>query len=67
VISDFQSTSSERDIVQFGHSIFADFSSVQSHAAQVSDNVVIPVDANNTIELQNTRLDHLTADDFRFV
>ncbi|MGB5904049.1 MAG: carbohydrate-binding domain-containing protein [Xanthobacteraceae bacterium] len=67
VISDFQNTNGERDIVQFDHSTFSDFSSVQSHMAQVSDNVVIAGDANNTIELQNTRLDHLTADDFRFV
>jgi Ca2+-binding RTX toxin-like protein len=67
VISDFQNTSVEQDIVQLDHTVFADFSSLQLHMAQDDTAVVITADVNNTIELQNTRLDHLTADDFRFV
>lgn len=67
VISDFQTTSDEHDIVQLDHSAFADFTSLQSHMTQENDSVIIWVDANNTIELQNIRLDQLTADDFRFV
>jgi hypothetical protein len=67
VISDFQSTSVDRDVVQLDHTVFADFNSLQLHMAQDGTGVVITADANNTIELQNTRLDHLTADDFRFV
>jgi serralysin len=67
VIADFQNTNGEQDIIQFDHTVFADFSAVQSHMAQVVGNVVITVDANDTITIQDTSVGHLSADDFRFV
>jgi serralysin len=67
VIADFQNTNGEQDIIQFDHTVFADFSAVQSHMAQVGGNVVITVDANDTITIQDSSVGHLSADDFRFV
>ncbi|EKS29196.1 glycoside hydrolase family 113 [Afipia felis] len=67
VISDFHNTNGERDIIQFDHTVFSDFNSLQSHMIQEGTDVIITADANNTIDLQNTRLDHLSVDDFRFV
>ncbi|MCK9915641.1 hypothetical protein MXD81_41435 [Microbacteriaceae bacterium K1510] len=67
VITDFQNTDDTHDIIQFDHTLFADFSAVQAHATQEGTSVVITLDANNSVELQNTTLQNLTADDFRFV
>jgi Ca2+-binding RTX toxin-like protein len=67
VVSDFQNTGDQQDLVQFDHGVFADFSSLQSHMVQQGTSVVITADANSTIEVQDTRLDHLTADYFLFV
>ena len=67
VITDFQNAGDAHDILQFDHALFADFSAVQSHATQEGTSVVITFDANNSIELQNTTAQNLTADDFRFV
>jgi serralysin len=67
VITDFQNTNGVHDVIQFDHTVFADFGAVQSHMAQVGSSVVITLDANDTIEIQHASLAHLTADDFRFV
>ena len=67
VISGFQDTSSAQDVLRFDHNVFADFQAVASHMAQVGDSVVITYDAHNTIEIQNTTLAHLKADDFHFL
>jgi Ca2+-binding RTX toxin-like protein len=66
-IADFQNTDSTQDIIQFDHTVFADFNAVQSHMTQNGTSVVITLDANNTIELQNTSLSQLHASDFVFV
>ena len=67
VITDFQNTGDTHDTIQFDHTLFADFGAVQAHAAQEGTSVVITFDADNSIELQNTTVQNLTADDFRFV
>jgi serralysin len=67
VIADFQNTDGTQDTIQFDHTVFADFNAVQSHMSEDGGNVVITVDANNTITIQNTSIGHLHADDFRFV
>ncbi len=67
VIADFHNTAGEQDIVQIDRAIFADFGALQSHMSQVRSSVVITLDSNDTIELQNVNLQHLTVDDFRFV
>jgi Ca2+-binding RTX toxin-like protein len=66
-ITDFQNTNGAQDIIQFDHTVFADFSAVQSHMVQNGTSVVITLDANNTIELQHTSLSQLHAGDFLFV
>jgi len=67
VIAEFQSATSAQDVVQFDKTVFADFNAVQSHMAQDGSSVVITLDADNSIEIQNTVLANLAADDFRFV
>jgi Ca2+-binding RTX toxin-like protein len=66
-VADFQNTDVTQDIIQFDHTVFADFSAVQSHMAQNGTSVVITLDANNTIDLLNTSLSQLHASDFLFV
>ena len=67
VVADFQNSNGTQDIVQFDHTVFADFSAVQAHMAQNGTGMVITLDANNTIELQNTDLSQLHASDFLIV
>jgi hypothetical protein len=67
VVADFHNTDGEQDMIQFDRAVFADFDALRSHMSQDGSSVVITVDANTTIELQNTNLQHLTANDFLFV
>ena len=67
VIAQFDDSVGTKDVLQFSHSVFADFSDVQSHMAQVGTSVVITLDAHNSIEIQKTTLAHLGADHFWFV
>ncbi|MEA2896061.1 MAG: hypothetical protein QOJ84_1676, partial [Bradyrhizobium sp.] len=56
------------DVIQFDHSLFANFASVQSHAANDGHgNTVITLDANDTITLQGVTVTQLHASDFLFV
>ena len=66
-VADFQNTDGVQDILQFDKTVFADFSALQSHMAEVGTSVVITVDANNTIEIQNVTLSELHAGNFLFV
>jgi len=63
VVTDFQGN----DVIQLDASAFANFAAVQSHAQQVGLDVVITLDAANTITLQNTALASLNSGDFLFV
>jgi Ca2+-binding RTX toxin-like protein len=65
-ITDFQNSNGAKDVIQFDHALFADFSAVQSHMAQNGSSVVITLDAHNTVEIQNTSLGQLHASDFLF-
>ncbi|WP_424578264.1 hypothetical protein [Bradyrhizobium sp. USDA 326] len=40
---------------------------MMSHTAQVGNNVVLTLDADNTVTLANLQMASLSADDFRFV
>ncbi|MBA2397277.1 MAG: calcium-binding protein [Bradyrhizobium sp.] len=66
-IADFQNTGGTQDVIQFDHTVFADYSAVQAHMAQSGSSVVITDEANNTVELQNTSLSQLHASDFLIV
>jgi Ca2+-binding RTX toxin-like protein len=67
VIAAFDTAASSHDIIQFDHTIFADFNAVQAHMTQSGHDVIIMLDANDTIDIRNATASHLTADDFRFV
>jgi Ca2+-binding RTX toxin-like protein len=66
-IADFQNSGGAQDIIRFAHTLFADYSAVQAHMVQSGSSVVITLDANNTVELQNTSLSQLHASDFLIV
>jgi Ca2+-binding RTX toxin-like protein len=63
-IKDFQVSS---NVMQLDRSVFGDFSGVMSHASQVGSDVVISVDAHNSLSLHNTLLSQLTATNFHLV
>jgi Ca2+-binding RTX toxin-like protein len=67
IIADFQNTNGEQDIIQFDHTVFADFNAVQAHMSEQGGDVVITADANDTVTIKDTSIGHLSADDFRFV
>ena len=66
-VQDFKDTANENDIVEFSTSIFADFAAVQAAMSQVGADVLITVDASNTVTLKSVSLSNLGADDFRLV
>jgi Ca2+-binding RTX toxin-like protein len=66
-VTDFATTGAMQDIIQFDSALFADFSAVLAHAAQVGKAVVITLDAGNSLTLDKAKLATLTADDFVFV
>jgi len=61
VVTDFS-----HDHIQLDHQAFANFAAVMAHAAQVGADVVITLDADDTITLLNTKLSSLSAGDFLF-
>jgi Ca2+-binding RTX toxin-like protein len=65
-ITDFDPSSATHDFIHFAHNDFADFTAVQAHMVQVGADVVITLDANNTITLQNVTLANLVTGDFTF-
>jgi Ca2+-binding RTX toxin-like protein len=62
-----QSTHAAPDIIDLHQLAFSNFAQVQADAAQVGKNVVITVDAQDTITLVGVKLGDLTAHDFQFV
>jgi serralysin len=66
-ITDFQATGSNHGILQFSHNTFNSFAAVLAHAAQVGSNVVITVDAADSITLQNIHLASLKSNDIHIV
>jgi Ca2+-binding RTX toxin-like protein len=66
-VTDFAATGAAHDVVQLDAATFADFTALQAHMAQVGLDVVISLDATDTVTLQNVSLSSLGADDFLFV
>ncbi len=64
IISDYHAAS---DVIQLDHSVFTDFASVLSHAAQVGTDVVITANASDSVTLHNATLSQLTTDHFHLV
>ena len=55
------------DVVEIRDGLFADFAAIQAASQQVSGDVVITLDASNTITLQNVTLANLQQNDFHLV
>jgi Ca2+-binding RTX toxin-like protein len=67
VVTDFNSTGSKHDVLEFAHNVFASAADVLAHAAQIGKDVVITHDANDTITLVGVHLNQLPANDFIIV
>lgn len=65
-ILDFAATGTTHDTIHFESDDFANYAAVQAHMAQVGSDVVITLDAGDTIVLQSTTLAHLVSHDFTF-
>ncbi len=65
-IAGFVSAGTTHDIISFASDDFANYAAVQAHMAQVGADVVITLDAGDTIVLLHQTLAHLVAHDFAF-
>ena len=65
-IIDFTATGSEHDVVHFSASDFANYAVLQEHMVQSGSDVLIQMDAADTILLHHVSLSALTAADFQF-
>ena len=65
-INDFTVGAASDDVIEFQNSMFANFAAVQAASQQVGSDVLITVDASNTILLKNVTLGNLHQDDFLF-
>ena len=66
-VADFTAGAASGDVIEIQDGLFADFAAVQAVSAQVGSDVVITVDASNTITLQNVTLATLNQNDFNLV
>jgi Ca2+-binding RTX toxin-like protein len=66
-ITDFSAGAGSDDVLEFDAQLFAGFAGVMEAAQQVGNDVVIHHDDDNSLTLLNVDLNHLHADDFRFV
>lgn len=67
IVTDFKTTGSSSDVLEFGLDIFAGFDAAIAAADQVGSDVVFTVDADTTLTLKGVQLAALAQDDFRFV
>jgi Ca2+-binding RTX toxin-like protein len=65
VISDFKTTGSSSDVLEFSHDAFADEAAALAVAHQDGADVVFTIDADTTLTLKNVQLASLH--DFHFV
>jgi Ca2+-binding RTX toxin-like protein len=65
-VSGFVAAGAGHDTIDFSTSVFANFAAVKSHMVQSGANVVITLDAADTITLKGVTLASLTAADFTF-
>ena len=65
-VTGFVATGAAHDTIDFSTAVFANFAAVHSHMAQSGANVIITLDAADTITLKGVTLASLTAADFTF-
>jgi len=66
-ITDFKTTGSSSDVLEFSVDLFADFDAAMDHAEQVGADTVFSIDGDTTLTLKGIQLSSLAQDDFRFV
>lgn len=66
-ITDFRTSGSSSDVLEFATDVFADFDAAMATASQVGSDVVFTIDTDTSLTLENVRLACLSQDDFRFV
>lgn len=67
VITDFRSTGTSSDVLEFSIGLFADFDTAMAAAGQIGADTVFSLDAETTLTLKGVQLGSLATDDFRFV
>ncbi|WLB18870.1 putative Ig domain-containing protein [Bradyrhizobium japonicum] len=77
IVSNFDATSSNHDMLELDHTLFrqadphaapaASFDLIQHHSFQLGSDVIILTDTHDIIDLRNTSLHSLTAQDFLLV
>lgn len=66
-ITDFRTSGSSADVLEFSIGVFADFDTAMDAAAQIGADTVISIDGDTTLTLKGVQLASLAHDDFRFV
>jgi Ca2+-binding RTX toxin-like protein len=66
-ITDFKTTGSSSDILEFDSAVFADFNAAIASAVQVGADTVFSIDADTALTLKGVQLASLAQDDFSFV
>jgi Ca2+-binding RTX toxin-like protein len=66
-ITDFRTTGSSSDVLEFSVDVFADFDAAMAAAEQVGSSTVFTIDADTSLTLKGVQLAALSNDDFRFV
>ncbi|QEL24950.1 ExeM/NucH family extracellular endonuclease [Bosea sp. F3-2] len=66
-ITDFRTSGSSADLLEFSIGVFADFETAMDAAEQIGADTVISIDADTTVTLKGVQLSSLAQDDFRFV
>src|SRR5262249_48091651 len=74
IVSDFDPTSANHDVLELDHALFrnadpgaspaATFNLIQNHSYQLGRDVFIVTDTHDVIDLHNTSLKNLSAQDF---
>ena len=66
-ITDFVAGAGTVDVIRFNQNVFQNFNAVINASEQDGDDVVIALNANNSLRLDDVQLANLHADDFDFV
>ncbi|WP_054141659.1 glycerophosphodiester phosphodiesterase family protein [Bosea sp. AAP35] len=66
-VTDFRTTGTSADVLEFATDIFADFDDAMAAATQVGSDTVFTIDADTTLTLKSIALASLAQNDFHFV
>lgn len=66
-ITDFRTSGSSADVLEFAKDLFDDFAAAMATAEQIGRDTVFNLDDNTSLTLKNLEVGTLTEDDFRFV